>query len=118
MSTRTWDFATVILIDTNVGVWSVYQPDRLGAAARDLLRTDGSPFFSAVLAIETTIKRMNGRLPDEVVDLPAILTTNGLRELAVTAAHALGMSSSLSSPVTTPSTACWLPRPTSREPGC
>lgn len=80
----------MILLDTNAALWVASQPSLLGDTTRSRL-DEAEVCFSSVLAIEITIKSMQGRLPTSARDVPAALIDDGLIELPVTTTHALAM---------------------------
>jgi PIN domain nuclease of toxin-antitoxin system len=82
----------VKLLDTNAALWLVDDPERLGPRTRHLLEAEGDVVgFSAVLAVEVTIKSMTGRIGPAAREVPSALARSGLVELAVTSEHALAM---------------------------
>ena len=80
----------MILLDTHVALWLLAAPERIGPRAR--LRITEAPrvFFSAVTVVETSIKRMIGRL-DVPPDLGQVLRAQGLTALALTDEHAAAL---------------------------
>lgn len=83
-----------LLLDTHLLLWSAGQPERLSAAARDLLTNPSNELvFSAASLWEIAIKRTLGR--DDFQVEPRVLRrgllTNGFVELAVTSQHAVSI---------------------------
>ena len=80
------------LLDTQLLLWVAGQPDRLSAAARNVLASARNEFlFSAASIWEVAIKRTLGRA-DFRVDprlLRRGLLDNGYVELAITSQHAV-----------------------------
>ena len=85
-----------LLLDTHVLLWAAGRPEKLSAAARDLLLSaDNRLFFSAAAFWEIVIKLGIGRR-DFRVDprrLRKRLVVHGYGELPVTAEHALRVDS-------------------------
>jgi len=81
---RTW--TSVILLDSQVALWLLARPDRLGARAVDRLRRS-TPHVSAISFAEFAIKSMLGRLrlPDDFADQ---LQRQGVYHLPFTHRHA------------------------------
>lgn len=77
----------MILLDTHVALWVVAAPDRIGARARQAIERSDVCYFSAISIAECTIKRMIGRL-EVPGDIAVVLTTSGLRALALLPEHA------------------------------
>lgn len=88
----------MILLDTQLLVWAVEGGERLSRAARAILEDppDGSPgalLFSPVSVWEVAVKAALGK-PDFAVEpeaFVAALRAAGLREVAVTARHAVAV---------------------------
>ena len=83
-----------LLLDTQILLWAVNQPDRLPAAARTLLTNPRNDLlFSPASLWEITVKITTGR-DDFQVD-PRILRRglleNGYAELPITSEHAVGI---------------------------
>ena len=83
-----------VLLDTHLLLWSAGQPQRLSAAARELIEDPANdPVFSAVSLWEIAIKRGLGRA-DFHVDprlLRRGLLDNGYGELSMTSDHAVAI---------------------------
>jgi PIN domain nuclease of toxin-antitoxin system len=81
------------LLDTEVWLWSLSEPDRLNARARKLLADGGQEIYlSAASSWEIAIKYALGRLPlPELPDryVTQRMTTQGLRALPISHDHAL-----------------------------
>lgn len=80
----------MILLDTHVALWLVAAPDRIGPEARVRIADAPRVFFSAVTVVETSIKRMIGRL-DVPADLGQVLRDQGLTPLPLTDEHAVAL---------------------------
>jgi PIN domain nuclease of toxin-antitoxin system len=84
----------IYLVDTHLLLWAALQPERLSAAAMDVLedRTSGLMFSSAAIW-EVAIKTSKGR-PDFRVDprlLRRALLENGYAELPISSEHAVAV---------------------------
>ncbi|GJE55786.1 MULTISPECIES: type II toxin-antitoxin system VapC family toxin [Methylobacterium] len=83
-----------VLLDTHLLLWGAADPDRLSAAARQLMVDPGtSPVFSVVSIWEVAIKRGLGRAnfrTDRRV-LRRALLDNGYEELTILGAHAVAV---------------------------
>ena len=83
-----------ILLDTHILLWAAGQPDRLPAAARELLDDpQNEPVFSSASLWEIAIKSGLGR-SDFQVDARTLrreLLDNGYLELAITSEHAVAI---------------------------
>lgn len=77
----------MILLDTQVALWLLYAPERLGKRARQTIERAESVAFSSVSIAEVTIKKLLGRLevPD---DFPRQLERSGLTSLTLDTDHA------------------------------
>ena len=86
--------AEYFLLDTHLLMWGAFSPERLSRKAKKVLDEDPELFaFSVVSLWEITIKRGLNR-PDFRFDpqiLRAQLLQRGMRELEVTAAHAMAV---------------------------
>ncbi|MGH3345753.1 MAG: type II toxin-antitoxin system VapC family toxin [Nocardioides sp.] len=80
----------MILLDTHVALWLMAAPDRIGPEARARITDAPRVFFSAVTVVETSIKRMIGRL-DVPADLGQVLRDQGLTPLPLTDEHAVAL---------------------------
>jgi len=83
-----------LLLDTHLLLWAAGEPDKLPAAARDMIEDPAHQlFFSAASLWEIAIKQALGR-PDFRAD-PALLRRgfldNGYTELAITGRHAVAV---------------------------
>ena len=85
-----------LLVDTHLLLWAASAPDKLPAAARDLIDdSENSLLFSVASIWEIAIKRDLGR-DDFKVDprlLRRGLLDNGYEELAITSEHAVSVDS-------------------------
>lgn len=85
-----------LLVDTHLLLWAASAPDKLPAAARDLIDdSENSLLFSVASIWEIAIKRGLGR-DDFKVDprlLRRGLLDNGYEELAITSEHAVSVDS-------------------------
>lgn len=85
-----------LLLDTHLLLWAAGAPDRLPAAAHQLLEDPQNELlFSAASLWEIAIKRGLGR-PDFQVDARVLrrgLLDNGYQELAITSGHAVSIDS-------------------------
>jgi PIN domain nuclease of toxin-antitoxin system len=85
-----------LLLDTHMLLWAASSPDRLPAAARQLLEDPlNELLFSAASLWEIVIKRGLGR-SDFQVDARVLrrgLLDNGYQELAITSEHAVSIDS-------------------------
>ena len=85
-----------LLLDTQILLWAVNQPDRLPAAARTLLANPRNDLlFSPASLWEITIKSTAGR-PDFQVDARLLrrgLLENGYAEVPITTEHAVNIDS-------------------------
>lgn len=83
------------LLDTHILLWAAGFPERLTAAARNLINDEANELvFSAVSLWEIAIKNALGR-EDFAVDARVLrrgLIDNGYLELAVTSEHAVAIS--------------------------
>jgi PIN domain nuclease of toxin-antitoxin system len=83
-----------LLLDTHLLLWAAGDPDRLSAAARELIEDqDNDLLFSAASLWEVAIKRMLDR-PDFLVDprlLRRGLLDNGYSELGLSSEHAVSI---------------------------
>lgn len=80
----------MILLDTHVALWLLADPERIGPAGRRRITEAPRVFFSAVTVVETSIKRMIGRL-DVPADLGRVLREQGLSPLPLTDEHAAAL---------------------------
>ena len=83
------------LIDTNVWLWSRFEPNRLNAEVRRILESQNSILYlSAVSVLELSIKAARGRLslPEPIENyVPSVIREDRLVELPVTHQHALAV---------------------------
>lgn len=83
-----------LLLDTQVLLWAAGQPDRLSAAARNLIEDPAHQLlFSAASVWEVAIKHSLGRADfrAEPALLRRGLLDNGYQEIAITGAHAVAV---------------------------
>lgn len=86
-----------VLLDTQVWLWALLEPDRLGRHAQDLFEDQRQPLYlSAVSSWEIAIKVALGRLelpdpPERYV--PARMGEQGISSVAVEHMHALRVAS-------------------------
>ena len=79
-----------LLLDTNVVVWLLYEPDALDPGAKRLIRPRANPAaYSAASIWELAIKQASGKLPYRTDRIAAELGRLGLGEIAVTARHGI-----------------------------
>ncbi len=81
----------MILLDTQVALWLLYQPERVGRRATQTIEGAESVAFSTVSIAEITIKKMLGRL-DVPDDVARQWERSGLTQLALNADHASALS--------------------------
>jgi PIN domain nuclease of toxin-antitoxin system len=85
-----------LLLDTHLLLWAASEPDRLPAAARELVNDpQNQPIFSSASLWEVAIKRGLGR-GDFRVDARLLrrgLLDNGYDELPITSEHAVSLDS-------------------------
>jgi PIN domain nuclease of toxin-antitoxin system len=83
------------LLDTDILLWYVLEPDRLSSAALKILATDSERlYFSAASALEIGIKYSIGRLtlPSAPVEfIPRLLSEMNIVSLDVSTSHALAV---------------------------
>lgn len=77
---------TGLLLDTQVALWFLSAPDRLGKQARSLLSSQPI-WLSSVSVWEIAIKQQLGKLRVDV-DLPEALRASGIGELKLSWEHA------------------------------
>ena len=77
---------TGLLLDTQVALWFLSTPDRLGKQARSFLSSQPI-WLSSVSVWEIAIKQQLGKLRVDV-DLPEVLRTSGIGELKLSWEHA------------------------------
>lgn len=80
----------MILLDTQVALWLLYAPERVGRRARQVIEDAEKVAFSAVSIAEITIKKMLGRL-DAPDDIARQLERSGLTPLALDIDHAAAL---------------------------
>ncbi|MGH3996124.1 MAG: hypothetical protein ACRDTJ_01515, partial [Pseudonocardiaceae bacterium] len=78
---------TVLLLDSQAGLWVLSGSPRLGPRARRLIEASPAVHVSAVSVWELTIKAMLGKV-DLPVGLAGKLEQQGLAILTITADHA------------------------------
>ena len=82
-----------VLLDTHAFVWAVTAPDRLSAAARELISDATVPLLvSAVTAWEISMKHRSGRWPEVAVlirQYDRLTERLGASHLALSSDHAL-----------------------------
>lgn len=79
-----------MLLDTNVGVWLIFEPHQVPAATRELLRRKAATtFFSAASLWELSIKEASGKLPYKTASVFDELLEYGFTELPVRARHGI-----------------------------
>ena len=83
------------LLDTGVWLWSLWEPERIGRKAREVMEDlSQEVFLSAVTAWEIAIKSAAGKLklPEPPVSyVPRRMADQGLRPLAISHPHALAV---------------------------
>ena len=80
----------MILLDTQVALWLLFAPERIGSRAREAISDAETVAFSAVSIAEIAIKKMLGRL-DVPDDVARQLERSGLTLLALDADHAAAL---------------------------
>lgn len=84
------------LLDTNVWLWSIFEPQKLSPKAHDILADlRQEVFLSAASAWEIAIKSASGklRLPEPPATyVPRRMTEQGVRPLEVSQRHTLAVS--------------------------
>ncbi|KGN37665.1 type II toxin-antitoxin system VapC family toxin [Knoellia subterranea] len=80
----------MILLDTHVALWLLHDPKRVGAGARHAIDSAATVYFSAVSLLETSVKRMIGRL-DVPPELDQVFVAQGLTPLPLTPEHAIAI---------------------------
>lgn len=80
----------MILLDTQVALWLLYAPERVGKLARQAIEEAEAVAFSAVSIAEITVKKMLGRL-DVPDDVARQLERSGLTPLALDIDHAAAL---------------------------
>lgn len=80
----------MILLDTHAALWLLAAEERLGPRSKEAITAAAPVYFSAISLVETSIKRLIGRL-DVPADLPGLLTEQGLTALPLTAEHAVAI---------------------------
>ncbi len=83
-----------LLLDTQLILWLTIAPERLSAAARDIIEDRANELsFSAISIWEVAIKRALGRPEFQVdpVELRDVLLGDGYRELPFTSLQAIGV---------------------------
>lgn len=79
-----------MLIDTNVGVWLVFEPYLVPEATRALLKQRAATtYFSAASPWELSIKEASGKLPYPAVAVFEELLEYGFTELPIRARHGI-----------------------------
>jgi len=104
------------LVDTQVWLWMLAHPERIGPKATRLLGSEAELLLSAATAWEIAIKHRLGTLelpetPERYV--PERMRLTGMTPLPVEHSHALGVAT-LADIIVIPSTGCWYPRPWSK----
>ena len=83
------------LLDTNVWLWSLFEPERMSRNARQLFADFSQEIFlSAATSWEVTIKVGTGKLtlPEQPATyVPRRMADQGLRPLPISHPHALGV---------------------------
>ncbi len=83
------------LLDTNVWLWSLWEPDRIAPKAREAIADlSNAVFLSAVTSWEVSIKAAAGKLklPEAPTSyVPRRMAQQGLRPLPVSHPHALAV---------------------------
>ena len=83
------------LLDTNVWLWTVWEPERIARRAREAIADlSHDVFLSAVTSWEVAIKAATGKLklPESPASyVPRRMAEQGLRPLAVSHPHALAV---------------------------
>ncbi len=83
------------LLDTNVWLWSLWEPERIARKAREeIANISNAVFLSAVTSWEVAIKAATGKLklPEPPTSyVPRRMADQGLRPLAISHPHALAV---------------------------
>lgn len=83
------------LLDTNVWLWSLFEPERMSRNARQLFADFSQEvFLSAATSWEVTIKARTGKLslPEQPATyIPRRMADQGLRPLPISHPHALAV---------------------------
>lgn len=84
------------MLDTNVWLWSLFEPERIGIRSRaEIADRSHDVFLSAVTSWEIAIKYAAGKLvlPEPPASyVPRLMAGHGLRPLAISHPHALAVS--------------------------
>lgn len=78
-----------ILIDSHILIWLIYEPERLGEATKDLLRTTGMVYVSTASLWELALKYHKGKLPYSPLQLKNGAEALGLSILKLDIPHVL-----------------------------
>lgn len=76
-----------VLLDSHVYLWLLYQPESLGARARERIESASGVLVSTVSLWELTIKHRAGRLPYSPSELVDAVDRLGAVELGVHSRH-------------------------------
>lgn len=80
----------MLLLDTHLVLWAAFEPDRLSAKARKLLRNRAEPLAFSLATIWEIAIKTSLRRPDFEVDVAALHTTlvaEGFAEVPLKPAH-------------------------------
>ncbi len=78
-----------LLLDTHVFLWIVADDKKLGAAARDTIRSATQVYVSAATVWEFAIKANLGKLKGDARALVEAIAGSGMLELPIRAQHAV-----------------------------
>ncbi len=76
-----------ILLDSHALLWLLYNPSRLGPAAREVLEKDGTVLVSKASLWELAIKENAGKLPYTTAPMSAGIEQSGLLDLDIEYRH-------------------------------
>lgn len=76
-----------ILLDSHALLWLLYNPSRLGPAARDVLEKDNTVLVSKASLWELAIKESAGKLPYDTGSMAAGIEQSGLFDLDIEYRH-------------------------------
>lgn len=79
-----------MLLDTNIGIWLIFEQHRVPEAVRALLRQRAAAtYFSAASLWELCIKEASGKLPYPTASVLEELLEYGFTELPIRARHGI-----------------------------
>jgi PIN domain nuclease of toxin-antitoxin system len=80
-----------LLLDTHIFLWAVSGSAALKPSARRIIEAADKVYVSAASIWEVAIKSRLGRIEVDPLSLVAAIDASGFEELAVSAAHAVGV---------------------------